>query len=445
MEKQSWQDEATKGKDVPDWELEPMTEAGQEGAQEASVEEMPSVAETRMAELAAETQVATPENPAEKAAQIEAARAEIAEMAPKASEVSVEKKEIEITDESAAIAAMVEAARVYANSGDKAQYDAVWAKIPLGMKQGTGLREKVETATNADNVVHQVKRERNQSVNTFLAEERNKDRTLWQKITGKGKLSPEDIAHEQALGINAKVDKDQEMNNLLDISRTNTEVSAEATMEVNKGIKEELEKLGVNLEALKENGFKFDQEVLTKEKEPALNVLREKMGGAITNIFDKLAKIDKEHVVGVSVVVGLVAAMVPVLGLHDLQGVISMLPDSVSNFLQSPELAGNPLWSTITPGGESISMPSVENYMHQVDVFSNGSDVATATEGNPFGTTSEAVDVAKQVAHAAYEQDMHRMGSAFANLATIPVVMGATMYAGKIFGKIGKHFMGEKK
>ena len=419
MEKQNWQDEAIKdsGIKVPEWELEG-TGTEQKEAQEGAVEEMPSAAETRMAELAAETQAATPESLVEKAAQTEALRAEIAEMA---------KPEQKPADD------------------PSHRYNTVTGE-PNPKFAGVNTPEQSEKL----NALHQTKRERNQSANTFFAEERNKDRTWWQKITGKGKLSAEDVAHEQALKMNIKVDKEQEMNSLFGISRTNTEVSTEAVMEVNKGIKEELEKLGVNLEALKENGFKFDQEVLTKEKEPALGALREKMGGAITNIFDKLAKIDKEHVVGVSVVVGLVAAMVPVLGLHDLQGVISMLPDSVSHFLQSPELAGNPLWSTITPDG-NLSMPSVENYMHQVDVFNEttGATIAeSGMEGNPFGQPVDFRDPnirAKFVEIANYEQDLHRVGSAFANLATIPVVMGAAIHAGKIFGKIGKYFMGEKK
>lgn len=62
---------------VPDWELEPVDGVEQKEAQENAVEEMPSVAETRMAELATETHVVTPENPEEKAAQIEARLAEI--------------------------------------------------------------------------------------------------------------------------------------------------------------------------------------------------------------------------------------------------------------------------------------------------------------------------------------------------------------------------------
>lgn len=403
MENKSWQDEAVEksGVKVPEWELEPMGAEQKEKTMEANVEAEPSVAEKRLEEIAAETKEISLENPEQKAAQIETTRAEITEMAPKVPE----QEEV-----------------------------------------------KLETVTHADNVAHQAKRERNQSVNTFFAEERNKDRTWWQKISGKGKISAEDIAHEQALKINAKVDKAKEIDELFDISHTNTESSVEATREVNDGIIEELEKLGVNLEALEENGFKFDQEVLTKEKEPALDALREKMGSAMTNILDKLAKIDKEKVVGVSVLVGLVAAMVPVLGMHDLHSVISMLPDSVAHFLQSPELAGNPLWSVISPDGANFSMPSAENYMHQLDVFNNLSDAsataATLTEGNPFDSALNMSDpsvIAKLKTVGENEQDMHRMGSAFANLATIPVVMGATMYAGKIFGKIGKHFTGEKK
>lgn len=434
MENKNWQDEAVKdsGIKVPEWELEP-TGAEQKENMEASVGAEPSVAEKRLEEIAAETKEIPSENPEQKAAQVDALRAEVAEMAKPEQKPA----EVEITDESSAVAAMVEAARVYANSGDRAQYDAVWAKIPLGMKQGTGLREKVETATHADNVSHQAKRERNQSVNTFFAEERNKDRTWWQKITGKGKLSAEDIAHEQALKINAEVDKAKEIDALFDTSRTNTEISNEASREANKGIKEELEKLGVNLEALKENGFKFDQEVLTKEKEPALNALREKMGDAVASVFDKLAKIDKDKVIGVSIVVGLVAAMVPVMGLHDLHSVVSMLPDSVAHFLQSPELAGNPLWSIVSPDGKEFNLPSMESFTHQLDSFKNiHQEIAQEYPNAAEAATTKLANI---------HEDMYRMGSAFANLATIPVVMGATMYAGKIFGKIGKHFMGEKK
>src|SRR3989344_6693863 len=104
MEKQNWQDEAIKdsGIKVPEWELEG-TGTEQKEAQEGAVEEMRSAAETRMAELAAETQAATPESLVEKAAQTEALRAEIAEMDPKALEIPVEKREIEITDEASAV------------------------------------------------------------------------------------------------------------------------------------------------------------------------------------------------------------------------------------------------------------------------------------------------------------------------------------------------------
>lgn len=77
----NWQDEATKGKDVSDWELEPIAGEGQEKAGEAPVEAEPSVADKRLAELSAEVKGFVPEDPAKKAANVEALQAEIAEMA----------------------------------------------------------------------------------------------------------------------------------------------------------------------------------------------------------------------------------------------------------------------------------------------------------------------------------------------------------------------------
>lgn len=65
---------------TPDWELEP-TGAEQKEAQETGVEAVPSFAETRVAEIAKETQEIFPENPKQKAVEIEAVRAEIAGMA----------------------------------------------------------------------------------------------------------------------------------------------------------------------------------------------------------------------------------------------------------------------------------------------------------------------------------------------------------------------------
>lgn len=61
---------------VPDWELEPIGTEKKE-SQEPSVEEAPSFAELRVAEIAKEAKVVTPEDPEKKAAQIEARLAEI--------------------------------------------------------------------------------------------------------------------------------------------------------------------------------------------------------------------------------------------------------------------------------------------------------------------------------------------------------------------------------
>lgn len=62
---------------VPDWELEP-TGAEQNETQEPTVEAAPSFAEARVAEIAKEAKIVTPENLEKKTADIEAIRAEIA-------------------------------------------------------------------------------------------------------------------------------------------------------------------------------------------------------------------------------------------------------------------------------------------------------------------------------------------------------------------------------
>lgn len=92
MENNNWQDKALKesGIKAPEWGLE-----GEETQEAAS-----TVAENRLAELAAETPAATPESFAAKTERTETIRAEIAEMAPKAPEV-VEIKEEAITENKA--------------------------------------------------------------------------------------------------------------------------------------------------------------------------------------------------------------------------------------------------------------------------------------------------------------------------------------------------------
>lgn len=206
---------------------------------------------------------------------------------------------------------------------------------------------------------------------------------------------------------------------------------------------EEGKELIGNIENLQKNLAEVDS--LPKEVTESVEgkeiskLFTEKIGNSVKKVFDYLSEIDKEDVLIVSASAGILAAIVPILGLHDLHGVISMLPDSVSHFLQKPELAGNPLWSIVSDG--HVTMPSMDNYMHSVDVFSNVPDV---TQGNPFASVSEAGDAINQASQIEYEQTMQRMASAFGNLAFVPPITAAAMSIGKAFGKIGKHFVGEK-
>lgn len=75
----AWQADAIvdSGVNVPEWELEPIWKTEEREEKGTRVEAVPSVAEARLTELAKETKVVIPENPEEKASQIEMRRAEI--------------------------------------------------------------------------------------------------------------------------------------------------------------------------------------------------------------------------------------------------------------------------------------------------------------------------------------------------------------------------------
>ncbi|MHB1118135.1 MAG: hypothetical protein ACYCZ7_01210 [Minisyncoccota bacterium] len=157
MTYESWQDDAVKGRDVPDWELEPMEATEQKEAQESAAEEMPSVAEMRMGELAREAQVVIPENPQEKTAQTETLRAEIAGMAEPRMAASQKETSLSLKD------------------------------------------------------IQEIEQSRHDSEKQFSARAdiRNEKRGLFSKIFGRNKTKSIDTAQEEALRVNALVEKRQ--------------------------------------------------------------------------------------------------------------------------------------------------------------------------------------------------------------------------------------------
>ena len=99
MENKNWQDEAVEksGVKVPEWELEPMGAEQKENV-EVSVEAEPSVADKRLEELTVVVKEVAPENPEQKAANVEALQAEIAEMVPEDPEQVEAKPETEVVE-----------------------------------------------------------------------------------------------------------------------------------------------------------------------------------------------------------------------------------------------------------------------------------------------------------------------------------------------------------
>lgn len=92
----NWQEDAVSdsGVKVPEWGLDPAGKTEEEEGKDAGVEAVPSVAETRMAELATETKVIVPEDPEKKAVEIEARLAEIRAFShPDAKSLFVQKTE----------------------------------------------------------------------------------------------------------------------------------------------------------------------------------------------------------------------------------------------------------------------------------------------------------------------------------------------------------------
>lgn len=157
-ESNSWQEKAIgeSGVKVPEWELEP-TGAEQTETFEASVGAEQSIAKKRLEEIAAETKETPPENPEQKAVQVEAMRAEVAEMAKH--EASTPKKE------------------THPSSKETREFEQIRHDSEKQFSTRAGIR--------------------------------NEKRGLFSKIFGRNKTEGIDIAHEEALQANALIEKRQ--------------------------------------------------------------------------------------------------------------------------------------------------------------------------------------------------------------------------------------------
>ena len=127
---------------TPDWELEP-TGAEQKEAQGVGIEAAPSVAEMRMSELAAEAQEIAPENPEQKAADIEALREGIASITtqetvaikPEQSPEVIELKPDEALEVSEQDKAWKELRREYPAVGEGARYGDIERTIKIAHRK----------------------------------------------------------------------------------------------------------------------------------------------------------------------------------------------------------------------------------------------------------------------------------------------------------------------
>lgn len=215
----------------------------------------------------------------------------------------------------------------------------------------------------------------------------------------------ETVPNEEALG-----DETLSENTL-----TETAPLQEMTSEMEKEIQGEISKLGKNIENLERNTQNFEAQELGVKNELPARLLRERIGDTLTNFFDKLSSLDNGNILVASAIVGLASAMVPILGMSELREILAVLPDSMSSFLQNPELAGNALWSIADSATGEVSLPSLENYQHQVEIFKN------TTDQGAFRVVSGASNLAGGIA--------------------LTSMVGVT---GKVFGKIGM-FLGKNK
>lgn len=180
-------------------------------------------------------------------------------------------------------------------------------------------------------------------------------------------------------------------------------------------IKQEQEALISNIEKLKENEAHFASEDLSEADESTVQTLREKIGNSITTLCEKLLDIDKEKVLIPAVGLAFASMLAPFAGTPDFHDTLQMLPDTLREFLQRPELAGNAFWSIAGADGNP-SLPSVENFQNTLQNFQN------MPEGQSMGA---------------------RAVSSLANFATVGALVGVAAAAGNALGKIGV-YLGKK-
>ena len=164
----------------------------------------------------------------------------------------------------------------------------------------------------------------------------------------------------------SEIDVERLMNTSPEELQENTESTGEESAETLVDIEKESELLGANLEQLKNNTEavgSFSAETLS-ENEGALNKLGEKITGIFSRITERLSNIEAEKLMIPGALVGIAAAAINIAGVSELSGYLQYLPDTIQQFINSPEAAGSMIWSVISESGH-FAGPSLENYTTQ--------------------------------------------------------------------------------
>ncbi|HET8574902.1 MAG TPA: hypothetical protein VFM02_01880 [Candidatus Paceibacterota bacterium] len=217
-------------------------------------------------------------------------------------------------------------------------------------------------------------------------------------------------------------------------SETATVENTPANPEILKEIEAESEKLAANLETLETHQEKFDQQEIPAGKEIEALTLRTKIGKSVNRFFDKLSKMNSGKLLTGSALVGIVAGIASATA-PEIAHVASFLPESLQHFLQSPESAGNLIWSMTNNG--HFDMPSMQNYLHQASAFKDAINPDMIVHAGGY-----SAEAAQKL--AGETETVRRIGSGLLNTFTVGSGITALGFAGKALGKIGNHFSKQK-